>query len=93
MVWWGTATFAAKKIMEKNNWITTEQMLKDLKNDPDNEHEYRHYICSCLRSTHWLIYNSKKERIGHSSDWNHYDWYTEEEFLDYHKNEWWHRDA
>ena len=26
--------------MEEKKWITTEQMLEALKNDPDNEHEY-----------------------------------------------------
>jgi len=82
-----------KRIMENKKWITTKQMLNDLKNDPDNEHEYRHYICSILRSTHWLIYDSKNKRFGDSSDWNHYDWYTEEEFMEYHKGEWWHRDV
>ena len=83
----------AKRIMEKKNWITTEQMLEELRNDADNEHEYRHYICGCLFSTHWLIYNSKRKRVGHSTDWSHYDWYSEAEFLEYHNGEWWHRDA
>ena len=27
--------------MEQKNWIKTEQMLEALKNDPNNEHEYR----------------------------------------------------
>ena len=30
--------------MEEKKWITTEQMLIDLRNDPDNEQEYTHYL-------------------------------------------------
>ena len=33
--------------MEKK-WITTEQMLEALKNDPDNEHEYNLSLLSDL---------------------------------------------
>ena len=79
--------------MENSDWIKTEQMLEALKNDPDNGHEYRHYICSFLLSTHWLIYDSKKNLFGDSCESIRYDWYTEEEYLSIHENEWWHRDA
>lgn len=34
--------------MEKK-WIQTEQMLEDLKNDPDYEQEYTHYLGGILR--------------------------------------------
>lgn len=72
--------------MEKK-WITTEQMLADLKGDPNNEEEYTHYIGGLLRSTHWLIFDSKKKLFGDSTDWYRYDWWTEEEFLEVHSDE------
>ena len=79
--------------MEEKKWITTEQMLEALKNDPDNEHEYTHYLGGMLRSTHWLEYDSKKNLFGHSTDWYEYDWYTETEFLSDYAGHWWRRDA
>ncbi|MBR5656560.1 MAG: hypothetical protein IKW98_07755 [Prevotella sp.] len=79
--------------MEERKWIKTEQMLEDLKNDPDNEHEYTHYLGGILRSTHWLIYNSAKGLFGASTDWGKYDWYTMNEYLEIHSNEWWRRDV
>lgn len=78
--------------MEKNKWITTEQMLEDLRNDPDNEQEYTHYICSMLRSTHWLKYSSEKGLYGHSMNIS-YDWYTKEELLEIYAGHWWRRDV
>lgn len=33
-----------QKTMEKKKWIKTEQMLEALKNDPNNEQEYTHYL-------------------------------------------------
>ena len=79
--------------MEQKNWIKTEQMLEALKNDPDNEHEYRHWIGGMLFSTHWLIYDSKKALFVDSLNWNDYCWFTEEDYLKLHSGEWWHRDA
>lgn len=79
--------------MEQKNWIKTEQMLEALKNDPNNEHEYRHWIGGILFSTHWLIFDPKKALYGDSLNWKEYDWYTEEEYLEIHAGEWWHRDA
>ncbi|SFO44750.1 hypothetical protein [Prevotella sp. tf2-5] len=38
--------------MKEKKWIKTEQMLEALKNDPDKEHEYTHYLGSCLHSIH-----------------------------------------
>ena len=79
--------------MEEKKWITTEQMLEALKNDPDNEQEYTHYLGGFLRSTHWLIYDSEKCQFGHSTNWLHYDWYTEAELQDVYKGHWWMRDV
>ena len=42
--------------MEKK-WITTEQMLENLKNDANHEHEYNLWLCNgFLTSTHWVVY-------------------------------------
>ena len=86
-----TLTFA-QKTMEEKKWITTEQMLQTLKNDPDNEQQYCHYLGGCLRSTHWLEYSSKKNKYGDSTNWVDYTWYSEVEFLDIHAGEWWMRE-
>lgn len=82
-----------KKVMEEKKWITTEQMLQTLKNDPDNEHEYTHYLGGFLRSTHWLIYDSLRDAFGDSTDWKDYGWYSEAEFLDAYAGHWWQRDV
>ena len=78
--------------MEEKRWIKTEQMLEDLKNDPNNEQEYTYYLGGILRSTHWLIYDSTKGLYGDSTNWGYYDWYTKREYLEIHSNEWWRRD-
>lgn len=78
--------------MENDYWITTEQMVKNLQEDPDNEHEYRRYLGGILRSTHWFVYNSRKRLFAHSYNIE-YDWYTKEELLDSFKGAWWHRDV
>lgn len=77
----------------ERKWIKTEQMLEALQNDPDNEQEYTFSIGGILRSTHWLIYDSEKGLIGNSTNWENYDWYTEEEFLEIYADKWWKRDA
>ena len=79
--------------MEKKKWIKTGQMLEDLKNEPDNEQEYTLNLGGILRSTHWFEYDSKKNLFGNSTDWFHYDWYTETEFLEIYAGCWWYRDA
>jgi hypothetical protein len=38
--------------MEEKKWITTEQMLEALRNNPNNEQQYTHYLGGILRSTH-----------------------------------------
>jgi hypothetical protein len=79
--------------MEEKKWITTEQMMEALKNDPDNEQQYTHYLGGILRSTRWLEYNSKKNLFGNSCDWDNYTWYTEDEFLEMFAGHWWKRDC
>jgi len=81
----------AKKIMEKKDWIKTEQMLENLKNEPDVEQQYCHHVCGILRSTHWLIYSSEKDQYGDSMNIE-FDWYTKEEFLECYSGHWWLRE-
>ena len=78
-----------KKVMEKK-WITTEQMIDILKNDPDSEHEYNLWLFGgFLTSTHWVVYDSKRQMIGHTRNIG-YDWYTEAEFLELYAGcKWW----
>ncbi len=77
----------------ESKWIKTEEMVEMLKQEPNTEQEYSHYIGGILRSTHWLKYASKKKEIGESTNWFDYYWFTEAEFLKEYKNHWWHRDA
>ena len=73
--------------MEKK-WIKTEQMLEVLKGEPDVEQQYCHYLGGILRST----YSSKRKKIGDSTNWLTYTWYTESDFLKIHAGEWWMRE-
>ena len=77
--------------MEDKKWITTEQMLEVLRNEPDNEQQYCHHIGGIFRSTHWLMYSSKKDRYGDSMNIE-YDWFTKEEFLEIYPKDWWMRE-
>ena len=79
--------------METKKWITTEQMLNDLKNDRDNEQEYTRSLGGILRSTHWLVFDSEKSLFGDSSDWGKCSWYTEAEFMEAFAGVWWRRDG
>ena len=79
--------------MTEKKWIKTEQMLEALRQEPDTEQEYTHYLGGMLRATHWLKYSSEENKYGDSTDWDDYAWFTEKEFLDLHPNHWWHRDA
>lgn len=82
----------AEKVMEEKKRITTEQMLQALKNDPDNEQQYCHYLRGCLRSTHWLEYSSEKNKYGDSTNWFDYTWFTEAEFVEMYAGNWWMRE-
>ncbi len=77
----------------ESKWIKTEKMLRILKQEPDTEQEYRLYLGGILRSTHWFKYSSKKKKIGESTNWFNYYWFSEEEFLEEYNNHWWHKDA
>jgi hypothetical protein len=69
--------------MEKK-WITTQQMLENLKNDANHEHEYQLWLCNgFLTSAHWFVYDSKQQLFGHTKDWT-YDWFSESELLEYY---------
>ena len=76
--------------MEKK-WIKTEQMLEALKKDPDNEHEYCLAIAGgFLRSTHWFVYDTKKQLYGYTRDWP-YDWSSESELMELYAGCYWMR--
>lgn len=78
--------------MDKN-WITTEQMVEALKKDPNNEHEYTHYLGGFLRSTHWWYYDAVKNEFCNSTDWNNYARLTETEVLNMYPGHKWRRDV
>ena len=80
-------------VKENKNVISTDDMVKALVADPDNEHEYRHLLGGVLFSAHWFIYDSERGEIGHSTDWYRYGWYSSEDFLEAHPEHWWIRDA
>jgi len=76
--------------MKEKKWITTEEMIENLKNDANHEHEYNIRLFSgFLTSTHWVVYDKEKNMIGHTRN-NGYDWYKEAEFLEYYAGcMWW----
>ena len=49
--------------MEKK-WVKTEEMLEALRSEADTEQQYCHYLGGMLRSTHWLEYSSKRQKLG-----------------------------
>ncbi len=77
----------------ESKWIKTEEMLEMLRNNPNQEQEYRHLIGGFFVTTHWLVYDSNKNMFKDSMELSEYAWYTEEELLKEYKNHWWHRDA
>lgn len=78
--------------MGNDNWITTKQLIENLKKDSGREHEYRRCIGGYVSSTRWMIYDPKRGKIGVSVNIG-YDWYTEEELIKYYGDAFWHRDA
>ena len=69
--------------MEKK-WITTEQVLEALKNDPNNEHEYDLLIAGgSLMSTHLFYFDSEKNLFGHTTNCQN-DWFSESELLEFY---------
>lgn len=77
--------------MERDYWITTEQVVKELMNASDNEQEYTRYLGGILRSTHWFVFDSKRGLFGDSIN-NAFDWFTKKEFLEAYSGALWHRD-
>lgn len=75
------------------DWISTEEMLEALKNDPDNDQEYHHWIGGILFSTYFMKYDSHKNLFEVSLDWIEFEYYTEAEFLKDYAGHLWHRDA
>ena len=77
----------------EGTWITTEQMLEELENAPNSEHEYRLWLGGPLYSCHLLRYDSQEKRFGDSTNDNHYEMYTEAEFLALFSGELWLRNT
>lgn len=73
-------------------WIKTEEMLENLRNEPDVEQQYARHLGGILRSTHWLRYDSKRDLYGDSLNIS-FDWFTREEFLSLFGDGWWCREA
>lgn len=76
----------------ERKWIKTEEMLENLRNEPGKEQQYTFYMGPILRSTHWLVYDLKKDLYGDSTDWKEYSWFTREEYLSIRGGMWWSRD-
>jgi len=77
----------------KSEWMKTEQMLEALRGEPDTEQQYCHYLGGMLRSTHWLIFSTERNKLGDSTDWDDYEWYADAEFLEMYAGHWWMREA
>ena len=45
-----------------------------------------------IKTEQMLEYSSKRKKIGDSTNWFDYTWYTESEFLEIHAGEWWMRE-
>lgn len=69
--------------------ITTEQMLDVVKREPNEEHEVSLCMGPILRSTHWMQYDTERGLFRNSTDWIHYDWFTEAELLQLYAGQWW----
>ena len=73
--------------------MKTAQVVDALKNDPNNEHEYRRWLGGILFSTYWIVYDSNKRGFGVSQDWKNYIWYSESEFIEDYSMYWWIKDG
>ena len=58
-------------------WISTEQMLRDVKADVPYEHEYNLSLNGGFTTTHWIHYDPEKQMFADSVNVG-YDYYTEE---------------
>ena len=77
--------------MEGKNWLSTGELIDNLKKDADNEHEYSVFFGNkTLRSTHWFLYDSARNMFGHTRDWP-YDWFSESAILEFYSEYRWKR--
>lgn len=77
------------KTLDKTKWVKTTDVVEFLKSDPDNEHEFTHYLGGMLRSTYWMEYKSAEAVFALSTDWSHYEMFSESELLEYYAGHWW----
>lgn len=75
--------------MMKKKFTTTTQMLEALKDKPNVEHVYCHWLGGILFSTYWILYNTEKHQFGISTDGFRYVWYSEIDVLSIYAGHWW----
>jgi len=79
--------------MEEKKWITTEQMLEELKKDANHEHGYSLLLYSgFLTSPHWLVFDSERQMFEHDANVD-FGWNTEAEILEVYADCMWCRFA
>ena len=78
---------------KESKWLTTEEVMQVLMNEPDVEMEFTASLGGMLRSTHWLTYHSREKQFADDMDWGHPTLYTADEFVQWLGNRWWRRDA
>ena len=74
--------------LDWKRWMKSKDVIEFFKSDPNNEHEFSHYLGGVLRSTYWMEYKLDIEMFGISQDWIHPDYYTEEELLEHYEGHW-----
>lgn len=62
--------------------VTTEEIILLFRENPHIELE------TCGGLTRWLRYEQRRQRIG-ITDNIHYDWFSEEEFMNYYGSWYW----
>ena len=50
---------------QESKWISTEEMLRNVKNDAEHEHEYNLLLFGGgLTSTHWIHFDTEKQMFA-----------------------------
>lgn len=77
------------KTLDKTKLVKIEDVVEFLKSDSDHEHEFTHYLGGMLRSTYWMEYKSAEAVFALSTDWSHYEMFSESELFEYYAGHWW----
>ena len=75
--------------MEREKWISTEELLAELRRHPDKILMYEHRLGAWLSSEHWLVYLSKRDLFCDSTAVEEWERFTEAQFLYIHSGEFW----